>query len=688
MLHVIIVFYVMTFALASQVCAQQIDPITPQENYTPDQVDYFLEVALGSEFGDSSLIVKKWVSDIKIKVIGSPTNEDRMTLNRVMEEINAIIGRPKLKIDDQNPNIEIYFVPESDFSKYEPNYVPENLGFFWVWWNDSFEITRARIMISTDPTLKERPHLIREELTQILGLMNDSWTYEESIFYQGWSGTTEYAEIDKVIIDMLYREEISPGMTGRQVEEILSSLKPTVVSVEKAPTVEQTPHSLTKVSGDGQEGAASTQLTAPFVVLVLDQDGSPLAGAVVTFSVIAGEGSLSSTTATTDANGRARSTLTLGPEPGTNTIAATVEGLRTATFTATADEPTSDSQEDPEPDPQLESLSVTIDDVTSATERGRMTFSVRLEPTPTAPTAVKYATASQTATAGQDYEAAAGTLHFGANQNTATFIVRIRPDEQDEPDETFAVRITHPSTGALLAEATGTITDDDGATPPEADSDSDDEMADGEEADGEMAFAFSGEVEDQAYTAGTAISALVLPEAVGGEGEITYRVSGLPAGLSFDAATRTISGTPEAVTDGAVEVTYTAQDSAGSAVTLTFSITVNPALSFGDLFDLLGSGKRAALPDRTQLLQNAPNPFNSQTVLSYFLAGPGRVRLEVFALSGQRVAVLHQGTQEAGYHRLHWNGRDDAGHLVASGTYLYRLVTDEGALTRKLVLLR
>ena len=62
------------------------------------------------------------------------------------------------------------------------------------------------------------------------------------------------------------------------------------------------------------------------------------------------------------------------------------------------------------------------------------------------------------------------------------------------------------------------------------------------------------------------------------KGAITYRVSELPAGLSFDAAdaaTRTISGTPEAATDGAVEVTYTAQDSAGAA-TLTFSITVNP----------------------------------------------------------------------------------------------------------------
>ena len=351
----------------------------------------------------------------------------------------------------------------------------------------------------------------------------------------------------------------------------------------------EAPPTLEKISGDEQQGLVGAALAEPFVVSVLDEDGAAIAGAIVTFSVPAGGGTLSATTATTDANGRARSTLTLGPDPGTNTVTATVEGLEPITFTATAGGPASDSQEDPEPDPQLESLSVTIDDVTSAAERGRMTFTVRLEPTPIAPTTVKYATASQTATAGQDYEAATGTLHFGANQNTATFTVRIRPDEQDEPNETFAVRITHPSTGARLAGATGTITDDDSATPPEGDSDGD-ELADSEEDDGGMAFGFSGAVEDQAYTAGAAISALVLPEATGGEGEVTYRVLGLPAGLSFDAATRTISGTPEAATDGAVEITYTAEDSAGEVATLTFSITVNPALSFGDLFDLFGAG--------------------------------------------------------------------------------------------------
>ena len=97
---------------------------------------------------------------------------------------------------------------------------------------------------------------------------------------------------------------------------------------------------------------------------------------------------------------------------------------------------------------------------------------------------------------------------------------------------------------------------------------------------------------------------------------------------------------------------------------------------------------RLGQPDSPQLAQNAPNPFNSQTVLSYFLPEPSSVRLEVFTLTGQRVAVLHQGPQQTGYHRLRWDGRDDTGHLVASGMYLYRLITNEVMLTRKLMLLR
>ncbi len=233
---VLVVYCFFAFASTSSE-AWQTNPLVSQELYTQDQIDYFLEIAMGSEFGRASPVVRKWTRDVRIKAIGSPTDKDRMTLNRVIEDINAIIGRRKLRINERRPDVEIYFVPESDFTIYEPNYRPTNFGYFWIWWNGSSEIYRARIMISTDRiTQEERSHLIREELTQILGLMKDSWTYKESIFYQGWTATTAYAEIDKVCIEILYRSEISPGMTRRQVEAVLLPLKLNAVAVEQAGT--------------------------------------------------------------------------------------------------------------------------------------------------------------------------------------------------------------------------------------------------------------------------------------------------------------------------------------------------------------------------------------------------------------------------------------------------------------------
>ena len=116
---------------------------------------------------------------------------------------------------------------------------------------------------------------------------------------------------------------------------------------------------------------------------------------------------------------------------------------------------------------------------------------------------------------------------------------------------------------------------------------------------------------------------------------------------------------------------------------------------FIDAFNQSGQAKLLALaremiglPAETLLQQNAPNPFNSETAISLFLLQPGFARVEVFALTGQRVAVLHQGPLQAGFHRIHWDGRDDAGRALASGVYLYRLVSSGRVLTRKLTLLR
>ena len=97
---------------------------------------------------------------------------------------------------------------------------------------------------------------------------------------------------------------------------------------------------LLKISGENQRRLPGETLAYPFVVEARDENGSPFAGVSVTFAVTGGGGTLSIHTTTTDANGRAESTLTLGPNFGTNTVfvsAAGIEGL--VTFHAIADNP-------------------------------------------------------------------------------------------------------------------------------------------------------------------------------------------------------------------------------------------------------------------------------------------------------------------------------------------------------------
>ena len=84
---------------------------------------------------------------------------------------------------------------------------------------------------------------------------------------------------------------------------------------------------LSKVSGDNQEGMPNETLAKLFVVEARDANGSPFVRVSVTFTVVKGGGTLSVTNATTDANGRAQSLLTLGPYPGINTVEVSVEGI-------------------------------------------------------------------------------------------------------------------------------------------------------------------------------------------------------------------------------------------------------------------------------------------------------------------------------------------------------------------------
>jgi len=95
-----------------------------------------------------------------------------------------------------------------------------------------------------------------------------------------------------------------------------------------------------------------------------------------------------------------------------------------------------------------------------------------------------------------------------------------------------------------------------------------------------------------------------------------------------------------------------------------------------------------ATPRATQLFQNAPNPFNPATVISFDLSRPSAVSLEIYDLRGQMVRRLLQGNLPAQHHAVSWDGRSDSGQQAPSGTYLYRLRSDETTFARSMLLLK
>ena len=178
-----------------------------KKEHSVEAKEYFNEIALKSEFKGNMKNVLKWTSDMKIYVDGNKKGYLIDELKRIVSELNDIIDPIEIKIvnSKSESNYIVYFGNyqnlKNNYKIYYPELLENNYGYFEIMPNNSglmyVDITRTS-------NVDAQKHLLREELTQSLGLVNDSYRYPESIFYQGWTTTTEYTEIDKELIDMLY----------------------------------------------------------------------------------------------------------------------------------------------------------------------------------------------------------------------------------------------------------------------------------------------------------------------------------------------------------------------------------------------------------------------------------------------------------------------------------------------------
>jgi YVTN family beta-propeller protein len=93
-------------------------------------------------------------------------------------------------------------------------------------------------------------------------------------------------------------------------------------------------------------------------------------------------------------------------------------------------------------------------------------------------------------------------------------------------------------------------------------------------------------------------------------------------------------------------------------------------------------------PKLFNLAQNYPNPFNPITSIQFQIAKSSVTRLEVYNLNGRLVRTLLDKNLSAGDYRVTWDGKNADNKKVASGVYIYRLISGEVRMSKRMLLLR
>ena len=176
--------------------------------------------------------------------------------------------------------------------------------------------------------------------------------------------------------------------------------------------------------------------------------------------------------------------------------------------------------------------------------------------------------------------------------------------------------------------------------------------------------------------------------------DVAYEVEVLADGSAVEGAVVCIMSLDR----GVYEVSST--DASGNTV-LTFdpgeqddlllTVTARNAVPYGASIGVVGTtgiASPSGAASRTALLPNYPNPFRDATSVAYEIAEPGRVTIAIYDVTGRLVTTLLDRRVEGGASSVRWDGRDDGGRSVASGTYFARLEAGGERLDRKMLLIK
>ena len=187
-------------------------------------------------------------------------------------------------------------------------------------------------------------------------------------------------------------------------------------------------------------------------------------------------------------------------------------------------------------------------------------------------------------------------------------------------------------------------------------------------ADTAPSFAAGATIADQSYAVGAAIGRLTLPEASGGNGALRHSLGPeIPPGLSFDAADRTLSGTPQM--EGVYEMTYRVDDaddntSDEDAATLAFTITVGPETPVASVVSAVRAGDADGVLTFATLPAPGDGPAVTEVVGNQVIASGGAFFLDVVTDPGVDRLLVSVGEEGFGYFEIDLTANAGSSHRV------------------------
>lgn len=200
----------------------------------------YSDVALNCEFGPCDFRLKRPVGAIAVRIVSDYRLDQGTAVVHAMSEWNRAC--PEIPMAPFEPISTVHgeirsnwtggngvpmsvgFASDTSLRYYVDYYEEGNKGLFSYRYSSNFEIQSMKVAISNSISGTDLLHLVLEEMTQSMGLVNDVYD-AESIFNQAWGGPTTYSNIDYETVRLHCSVSVRTGMSSEDIPFVWSRLR-------------------------------------------------------------------------------------------------------------------------------------------------------------------------------------------------------------------------------------------------------------------------------------------------------------------------------------------------------------------------------------------------------------------------------------------------------------------------------